>query len=122
MDILLSTDTKNAAGKVAFNLVNTYYSVDFTEGNCRLVWDCLCSKFEPNTVPSLFIFATSKIDSADKDHDIWITNLEALRQRMDEIGHVGGMSDMEFMNHVLNNLPEKYYVVRDSLENHLVST
>ena len=35
-DILLSIDTKNAAGKVAFNLVNTCYSEDFPKGNCRL--------------------------------------------------------------------------------------
>jgi len=125
-DILLSIDTKTAAGKVAFNLVNTCYSEDFPEGNCRLAWDRLCSKFEPNTAPSLLklrkIFANSKLDSADKDPDVWITNLEALRQRMDEIGLVGRMSDMEFMIHVLNNLPEEYDVVLDSLENRLVST
>ena len=80
-DIHLSIDTKTAAGKVAFNLVNTCYSEDFPEGNCRLAWDCLCSKFEPNTAPSLLklhkIFANSKLDSADKDPDVWITNLES---------------------------------------------
>ncbi len=77
-DILLSIDTKTAAGKVAFNLVNTVYSEDFPEGNCRLAWDRRCSKFEPNTAPSLLklckIFANSKFDSADKDPDVWITN------------------------------------------------
>ncbi len=77
-------------------------------------------KFEPNTAPSLLklckIFSNSKLDSADKDPDIWITNLEALRQRMDEIGLVGRVNAMEFMIHVLNNLPEEYDVVLDSLE------
>ncbi len=48
-DILLSIETKTPAGKVAFNLVNTCYSEDFPEGNCRLAWDRLHSKFEPNT-------------------------------------------------------------------------
>ncbi len=38
-DILLSIDTKTAAGKVALNLVNTCYSEDFPEGNCRLAKD-----------------------------------------------------------------------------------
>ncbi len=41
---------------------------------------------------------------------------------MDEIELVGRMSDMEFMIHVLNNLPEEYDVVMDSLKNRLVST
>ncbi len=68
------------------------------------------------------IFANSMLDSADKNPDIWITNLEALRQRMDDIGLVGRMSDMEFMIHVLNNLPEEYDVVLYSLETRLVST
>ncbi len=41
---------------------------------------------------------------------------------MDEIGLVGRMSDMEFMIHVLNILPEEYDVVLDRLETCLVST
>ncbi len=41
---------------------------------------------------------------------------------MDEIGLVRRMSDMEFMIRVLNNLPEEYDVVLDSLETRLVST
>ncbi len=95
-DILLSVDTKTAAGKVEFS-----HSKNFPDGNCRLAWDRLCSKFEPNTVPSLCklckIVANSKLDSADKDSDVWITNLETLRQRMDEIRLLRRMSDMEFM-------------------------
>ena len=35
-DILLSIDTKTAAEKIAFNLVNTCFSEDFPEENCRL--------------------------------------------------------------------------------------
>ncbi len=68
------------------------------------------------------IFANSKLDSSDKDPNIWITNLQASRQRMTDIGLVGRMSDMEFMIHVLNNLPEEYVVVLDSLETRLVLT
>ncbi len=41
---------------------------------------------------------------------------------MDKIGPVGRMSDMEFMIHVLDNLPDEYDAVLDSLESHLVST
>ncbi len=49
-----------------------------------------------------------------------MTNLEALRQRMDEFGLVERMSDMEFMIHELNNLPEEDDVVLNILENCLV--
>ena len=69
-DILLSIDTKTAAGKIAFNLVNTCFSEDFPEGNCRLAWDHVHAKFEHSTAPSLLklckIFAYSKLDSANK--------------------------------------------------------
>ncbi len=115
-----------AVQKVAFNLVNTRYSEDFPERNCRLAQDCLCSKYESNTTTSLLklhkFFANIKLDSADKDPDTWITNLEILRQKMDTIGLVGRMSDVEFMIHEVNNFPEEYDFVLDSFESNLCST
>ncbi len=50
------------------------------------------------------------------------SQIESLRQRMDEIGLVERMSDMEFMIHVLKNFPEEYDAVLDSLESCLVLT
>ena len=83
-------------------------------------------KFEPNKAPSLLklhkIFANSKFESADKDPNIWITNLETWRQRVDENGLIRKVSDMEFMFHLLTYLPEEYDVVFDSLKSCLVST
>ncbi len=76
-DILLSIDTKNSAGTVAFNLANTCYSKDFPKGNCRHAWNCFHSKFEPNTSQSLLklckIFA---------------------RQRKDDVGLMGRVNDV----------------------------
>ena len=40
---------------------------------------------------------------------------------MDKIGLAEKMSDMEFIIHMLNNLPEEYNVVLDRLDSHLVS-
>ncbi len=68
------------------------------------------------------IFANSKLDSADKDPDVRIANIETLRQIVHKIGLMRRLSDMEFIIQVLNNLPEEYDVVLDSLENRLVST
>ena len=41
---------------------------------------------------------------------------------MTEFGQKGNVSDEDFMIHVLNNLPEKYNVILDGLENCLVAT
>ena len=106
--------------------MNTCYSEDFSERNCRLAWDQLSAKFLPSTTSLLFtmykVFASSKLDSSDKDPGVWNTKLKALRQMMGKIGLEEKMSDMEFMILLLNNLLEEYNVVLDSLESCLVST
>ncbi len=81
-DILLFIDNKTADGNVVFILVKTCDFIDFSEGNCRLAWDHLYSKFDPNTAPLYKIFENCRLDSADKDPHIWISNLKALRQRV----------------------------------------
>ncbi len=92
---------------------------------------CTCMGLPPfkvlhNTGPYLLklckIFANSNFYPAGKDPDVWITSLQALRERIDEIGLVTRISDMVLMIHVLNNLPEEYDVLMDSLENRLVLT
>ncbi len=112
--IVLSIFTNTADGKVAFNLVNTGYSKDIPEWTCRLACDCLCSKFESNTAPFFLklcmMFENSRMDLSDKDPAIMITNLEALRHKMDEIGLVGRMSDMKFVICVNDNLHGEYYL------------
>ena len=52
--------------------------------------------------------------------DEWVTELESLRNDMDNIEISAKMSDLDFMIHVLNNLPEEYDVVLDGLENRLM--
>ncbi len=108
-DIILSIATKTAAGKFAFNLGNTCYSKDFPKVHCTNVWDHLCSKFYPNTAMTseiMHIFGNSKLNSAEKDPDVWMIYPEALRQIIDKIGLEGRMNEMEFMIHELNNLSE----------------
>ncbi len=67
------------------------------------------------------IFANNKLDYADKGPDVCITHPEVLRQRMDDVRIGGRISDMEFINLNLNNLPEEYDVL-DSFDINLVST
>ena len=44
-DIILLINTGPYIGKMAFRLVRTAKSVDFPEGNCKIMWDRLMSKF-----------------------------------------------------------------------------
>ena len=41
---------------------------------------------------------------------------------MNEFCHKGNVSDQDFLIHVLNNLPKKYDVILNELENHLTTT
>ena len=82
-DLILSINTNSSVGKVAFGLVKNVKSVDFLEGNCKVAWDRLVSKYAPHTASSLLKlkseFHNSKLDSMDKDPDEWISHLEGLR-------------------------------------------
>ena len=57
----------------------------------------------------------------EKDPDEWISNLKESQNSLNEFELKGSISDGDFMIDVLNNLPEKYGVILDGLENHLTS-
>ena len=52
-------------------------SEDFQEGNCKVAWDMLVSKYALHTALSLLKlkseFHNSKLESVDKDLDKWIS-------------------------------------------------
>jgi len=105
-------------------------SVEYPEGNCKLAWDHLIAKYAPKSAPSLLKlkkqFANCKLkDENIKYHpDNYISSLESLRNDMDEIcesiDESTKMSDLDFMIHVLNNLPELYDVILDGMETRLM--
>lgn len=123
-DIILSINHASKQGKVAFSLVKNCKSDDYPEGNCKLAFDRLLAKYAPKTAPSLLKlkkkFANSKLESSKKHPDEWITELESLRNDMDQIHISSRMSDLDFLIHVLNNLPELYDVVLDGMESKLM--
>ena len=75
--------SSSSVGKVAFGLVTNEKSEDFPEGNCKVAWDRLVSKYAPHTASSLLKlkgkFHNSKLESIDKDPDKWISHLEGLQ-------------------------------------------
>ena len=52
-DLILSINTSFSIGEIAFGLVKNTKSEDFPEGNCKVAWDRLVSKYAPQTASSL---------------------------------------------------------------------
>ena len=69
-------------------LVKNTKSEDFLEGNCKVAWDRLVSKYAPHTASFLLKLKSelhnSKLESIDKDLDEWISSLEGLRIPMNK--------------------------------------
>ena len=99
-------------------------TIQYPEGNCKLVWNRLTTKYAYKTAPSLLKlkkeFANSILEDFDRNPDEFITDLEGLRSDMEYIHIATTMSDMDFMIHVLNNLPEPYDAVLDDMESRLM--
>ena len=121
-ELLLSIDGTKSSGRVAFNIVKLAKTDDLPEGDAALAWKRLVNKYATKSAPSLMAlkseFTNSKLKSKKHDPDEWLTELEDLRMRIDEqTGENGSkMTDMDFMIHVLNNLPPEYEIVQAKLE------
>jgi hypothetical protein len=74
-----------------------------------MAWERLKNKFEPSSVPSLIKlekqFRQCSLKKG-KDPDIWITELEDYRMRLEELG--SSIYDNQFILHILNNMTEDY--------------
>ena len=81
-DLVLSINTTTKQGRVAFSLVKNSKTTQYPEGNCKLAWDRLTTKYVPRTAPSLLKLkkkiANSILEDLDKNPDESITELEGL--------------------------------------------
>ena len=109
MDLILSMDTDQSAGSVAFNIVKGTKKGDFKEGNARLAWKNLKKKYAPTTAPSLMrmseMYTNAKLRKG-ADPDVYITYLEDLRDRLEQMDWK--VTDTQFMVKVLNSLTPEY--------------
>jgi hypothetical protein len=95
--------------KVAFNLVKGFKNKDYADGNARMAGGRLKNKFEPSSAPSLIKLEKQFRQCSLKkgqDPDIWITELEDYRMRLEELG--SSISDNQFILHILNNMMDDY--------------
>jgi hypothetical protein len=108
-ELILSIDDKTSIGKVAFNLVKGCKNKDYADGNASMAWERLKNKFEPLSAPSLVKLEKQFCQCSLKkgqDPDIWITELEDYRMRLEEL--VSSISDNQFILHILNNMKDDY--------------
>ena len=97
-ELILSIDVSSSAGKIAFGLVKSCKTKEYEDGNAALAWEKLKKKFDPVSAPSLVkterMFRESKLNK-DEDPEVWITNLEDLRLKLELMG--SSMNDNQFM-------------------------
>jgi len=80
----------------------------------------VCPKICPFQVGTQIEFNTCIMKSSTEDPDEWITNLESIRSRLEDMNLK--MTDEDLLMHVLNNLPKEYEIQQSKLEDRLSST
>ena len=103
---------------VNFGLVKDACTDNFADGDSSVAWKNLCNKHDPMTTSNVVTlkakFNSSKLTNPRKDPDEWIANLEVFPRKLTSMGH--GVSDMDMMIHIINNLPKDYDAITDQLE------
>jgi gag-polypeptide of LTR copia-type len=110
VDLILSMDTTTEAGKMALKLVmGTKTDKELPGGSLRVAYLRLKNKYEPSTEPQLVLLNKkfhSTVMKANQDPDIFITELEAMKTKLNDLGHK--MDDKGLILHILNNLSPDY--------------
>ena len=107
---------------MAFKIVKQAKTVDNPDGNPYLALENLTNKYEAKTAPNFIElkgqFTNSKLSNDEDDPDEWITHLEALRTRMNEVQLVGKStkSDTDLILHILTNVSEAYEMQVNEME------
>ena len=93
---------------ICFGIINSSRSEQLPDGDAKLAWDNLVSKFEPRTKASLIQlkrkFVDKKMVSSTQDPDQWIQCLEGMQRKLQLMGHE--VSEMDLVIHILQNLPK----------------
>ena len=123
-DIVLSIDAAKDAGRVAFQIVKGSKNAEFVNGSARLAWWRLENKYTSRSAPNLLKlqeqYTESRLRKKAHDPDIWITQLEDMRYRLEEMGEI--ISNRQLIMKILNNLPEDYDIEVSQLEVRLGNT
>jgi hypothetical protein len=107
--LIHSTDVRSSRAKVVFIIIKECNCRNYTDGNSALACDMLKNKFDPVSVPSLVkterAFRKRKLEK-EEDPEIWITNLEELRLKQEDME--SHKINSQFMVRVLTSLTNDY--------------
>lgn len=117
--LLISIDASTHAGRLAFHLVITCKKVDYPEGNSKMAYDKLVSKYAPkNTQTELSLrkqLANTKLTHGHPDD--FMMKIEVLAMEINAMTKsTSDISDHDLMAHILNNLPKDYDAITDGME------
>jgi hypothetical protein len=110
-ELILSMDVKTRRNKVAFNITRGCKTKDYPDGNGAIPWGGLKNKYEPVSAPSMVKLEKKFRELSLKkgqDPEIWITELEDLRVKLENMGSC--ITENQFMIHILNKLTSNYDV------------
>jgi len=118
--LILCMDTSTTGGRLAYHLVRTCKKPDYPEGNCKMAYDKLVSKYAPkNTQSELALrrqYANTHLKSHE-DPDEFMMKLEVLAMEINAMNlGTSEITDTDIMSHALCNLPENYDAIADGLE------
>jgi hypothetical protein len=101
-DLILSIDGKKDFDRVAFNIVKGCRSSEYKDGNARLALtrlkETIAAQSAPLRMKLVREFAQSRLANVNKDPDIWLTELEDLRKRIDSMSKKP-LADEDFYTH-----------------------
>jgi len=109
-ELLMSMDYSSPEGLVGFNIVKR--SKTNNEGDARLAFERLINRFEPKTSIErgklLKQFYSAKCKGRD-DPEVYVYEMEDLRNRIRDMSDdKETIPDEDFMNQILNSMPEAY--------------
>jgi Reverse transcriptase (RNA-dependent DNA polymerase)/gag-polypeptide of LTR copia-type len=109
VDLILSMEN-TGAGKIALKIVmGTKTDPELPGGSLRVAYLRLKNKYEPSTEPQL-VLINKKFHSTtmkhNQDPDIFITDLEAMKTKMCDLGHK--IDEKTLILHIMNNLTPEY--------------
>ena len=103
---------------ISFGLVDESTSSLCPDGDAAKAWKKLKARYESQTSASkvkiMGQLHASRLTKKSKDPEVWISELEILRSRLNEMGTT--IEDEFLILHILNNLPSEYDNVVENLE------
>ncbi len=120
--LLLCMDTTKTTGKIAFRIIKGCKGGEYKHGLASLAWSRLKTKFEPRGSTSLLKLKREFNQlrmKKDEDPEEWITKLEEIQERINDMETKITISDDEVISQIITNLPKEYKLEQKFLEKQL---